>query len=85
MGRAFNIGLVVSAQNFSLLSPALRNNTSTVICLSALGEDVQAMSLHMSLTPEQAEVLPRLRLGEAVVLARSEWPLAIKGFILEII
>ena len=84
MGRSFNIGLVVSAQNFSLISPALRNNTDTVICFGCFGEDVQAVARHMNLTREQAEALARLEIGEAVVLARSEWPLAVKGWVPEV-
>ena len=84
MGRSFNIGLVVSAQNFSLISPALRNNTDTLMCFGGLGEDVQALARHMNLTREQAAVIPQLSPGEAIVFARSEWPLAVKGFVPEV-
>ena len=84
MGRALNIGLVVAAQNFSLVSPALRNNCDTLVCLGSSGEDAAAVARHMNLNKEQAAILPTLRPGEAIVLARSVWPLAVKGFIPEV-
>ncbi len=84
MGRSFNIGLVVGAQNFSLISPALRNNTDTLICFGSSGEDAQAVVRHMNLNTEQADALTRLQIGEAVVLARSEWPLAVRGWVPEV-
>ena len=81
MGRSFNIGLVISGQNFSIISPALRNNTDTVMCFGGSGEDVQAIARHMNLTPEQAACIPRLQPGEVIAFARSVWPYAVKGYI----
>jgi len=68
-----------------LLSPSLRNNADTVVCLGSSGEDARAVAEHMNLSAEQAAVLSTLRPGEAVVFARSEWPLAVKGWIPEVL
>ncbi len=84
MGRSLGIGMVVSAQNFSLISPSLRNNTSTVICVGSFGEDQSAISRFMGLDPDQSALLPRLRRGEAVAIARNQWPLALRGIVPEV-
>jgi hypothetical protein len=84
LGRSLGIGLLISAQNFSLLSPTLRNNTSTIVCVGSFGDDASALAKHMSLTPEQASVLPLLRPGEVVAIARSQWPLAVRGRLPEV-
>jgi len=84
LGRGLGIGLILCAQNFSLLSPTLRNNTDTIVTGASYGDDVSALARHMSLTPEQASVLPLLRPGEVVAIARSQWPLAVRGWLPEV-
>lgn len=73
MGRSRRMALVVSAQNFSLLSPALRTNSHVIICVGSYGRDAEELSRHMSLTREQAERLPFLTPGEAVARV-APWP-----------
>lgn len=85
MGRSLGLGLVVGAQNYSLISPSLRNNTSTVVCLGAFGEDQTAISQFMGLDSEQAAILPTLPRGEAVAIARNQWPMALRGYVPEVV
>lgn len=84
LGRALNIGLMVAAQNFSLISPTLKNNSNAVLSLSSFGEDAAALARFMNLTSEQAAMLPLVRPGEAIAIARSEWPLALHGVFPEV-
>lgn len=84
MGRSSGIGISASCQNFSLLSPSLVNNTATVISLASYGADAAAVSRFMDLTPEQSACIPRLTPGEAVVMARTQWPYAVYGKIPEV-
>ena len=84
MGRAMQIGLAVSVQNASLVSPTLLNNTGSMVCLGAYGSDATAVKRFMSLTDEQAAVLPTLRPGEAVAICRPQWPYAVRGHIPEV-
>lgn len=79
MGRSRRIGMIVAVQNFSLISPALRNNTDTICCFGSTGRDAEELSRHLNLTREQAAVLPVMRPGEVVVWARSVHPLAVYG------
>ena len=81
MGRGRGMGMVVSAQNFSLIHPALRNNTDTIMAFASYGRDAEELSRFMNLTREQAAMLPILRPGQAVALARSAWPLAVHGLV----
>ncbi len=71
LGRSKGIGFVVSAQCFSLISPALRNNADNIVCFGSSGEDALAIGRHLSLTPSQVSVLPRLETGEVVAFCRS--------------
>lgn len=84
MGRSYGISMITAAQNFSLVSPVIRNNSDTVICFSGFGEDARMISDFMGLTPEQAEILPTLNSGEAIGVARGEWPLAVRGIAPEV-
>ncbi len=84
MGRSRKMGLCVAAQNFSLISPALRNNTDTVLCFGSYGRDAEEVGRHLSLTKEQAAMLPVIRPGEVIAIARSTWPLAVHGFVPEV-
>jgi hypothetical protein len=79
MGRSRRMGIVVSAQNFSLIHDALKNNTETVVCCASYGRDAEELARYMNLTREQAAVLPMLRPGEVVAIARGAWPLAVRG------
>jgi DNA helicase HerA-like ATPase len=83
-GRSFNIGLVVSVQNFSPISPALCNNADTVVCLGSLGEDAAAVATHMNLNHDQSQELQGIPVGQAIVLARSVLPYAVRGWIPEV-
>ena len=85
LGRALNIGLVIGAQNFSLISPTLRNNCDTVVSMGSYGEDASALAKFMNLNREQASVLPLIRPGEAIAIARSQWPLALRGAVPEVV
>jgi len=84
MGRSRKLGLIVAAQNFSAISPALRNNASTLMCFGSYGRDAEEIARHLSLTPEQAAMLPRMQPGEVVAIARSVWPLAVHGALPEV-
>lgn len=84
MGRSRKIGLCVSAQNFSLISPALRNNTDTVLCFGSYGRDAEELGRFLSLTREQTALLPVIRPGEVIAIARSTWPLAVHGHVPEV-
>lgn len=84
MSRGLNLGLVVGCQTWGLLSPALRTNADTIVCVGAQGDDAWLLGRHLNLTGDQTSVLPRLRPGEAVVMARSVWPLAVKGLVPEV-
>lgn len=79
MARSRGMGFIVSAQNFSLISPALRNNADTILCFGSYGRDAEELSRHLHLTPEQASLLPQIRPGGVVAIARNVWPLAIYG------
>lgn len=79
MGRSRRLGCVLSAQNYSLVSPVFRNNTDTLVCVGATGMDARELAKDLHLTPEQAAVLPRLQPGEVVARARSVYPLAVYG------
>ena len=85
MGRSLGIGVFVNAQNFSMISPTLRNNTDTVLALGAYGEDASTLTRYMGLNQEQTTYLQRIRPGEGVAIARSQWPLPIYGRIPEVI
>jgi len=84
MGRSRGIGFVVAAQNFSLISPVLRNNSDTVLCFGSYGRDAEELARHLNLDRDQAAVLPVLRPGEVVAIARSGWPLAVYGRVPEV-
>jgi hypothetical protein len=79
MGRSRGLGLLVSTQNYSAVSSALRSNTSTVVCCGSFGRDARELALDLHLTPEQAALLPRLQPGEVVVCCRPVWPSAVYG------
>jgi len=80
LSRSFGIGMIFSAQNFSLVSPVIRGNCDTIIALGSSGRDAREIAEHMNLTERQKSVLPILRPGSAIVHAKSEWPLAVKGY-----
>jgi hypothetical protein len=79
LGRSRKLGFILSAQNFSLVSPALRNNTDTIICAGSFGRDAKELGSHMNLCFDQTQRLSTLRPGEVIVQARSVWPLAVYG------
>jgi hypothetical protein len=79
MGRSRNMGLIVSAQNFGLISPALRNNTDNIIVCSSSGEDIGALARHLQLTREQAAKIFVLQPGEVIVFSGSVHPLPMFG------
>lgn len=85
MGRSCGIGFVVSAQNFSLISPALRNNADSLLCFGSYGRDAEELGRHLNLTKDQQDLLPLLRPGECVAIARSVWPLAVYGRVPEVL
>lgn len=66
MARSRRMALVISSQVFGLLSPAIRANCPVTLCLGAYGRDADEVARHLNLTREQAQVLPFLRIGEAV-------------------
>jgi len=80
MGRSLGLGLIISAQNFSKVSDFFTHNADTIVCCGSSGEDAYQLQRHMNLTDEQAEYMSRVRPGELVVLARSEWPYAVAGW-----
>ncbi len=84
MGRSRKISLVCAIQNFALISPALSNNSDTVLCFGSYGQDAHSLARYMNLTPEQAAVLPVIRPGEVIAIARSTWPVAIRGSVPEV-
>lgn len=84
MGRSSGVSIFCGVQNLSLVSPTLLNNTATVIVLGSYGADAAAVSRFMDLTPDQASLLPTLVPGEAVVIARTQWPFAVYGQIPEV-
>jgi hypothetical protein len=79
MGRSRRMGMICAAQNYSLISPAFRNNASTVLCFSSWGQDARELALDLHLTKEQAARIPQLKPGEVIGIARSVWPLAVYG------
>ena len=86
MARARGIGFVVAAQNFSLISPAFRNNANTILCCGgSYGRDAEELGRHLSLTREQGQRLRVLQPGEAIALAHSEWPYTVYGRVPEVL
>jgi hypothetical protein len=79
MSRARRIGFVASLQNFSLVSPAFKNNAQSTVVFSSYGRDAEELGRHLNLTREQAAVLPTLRPGQLVACCRSVWPLPVFG------
>lgn len=78
-GRSRGIGFVVSAQNYSLISPVWRMNAANIVCCGAYGRDAQELKRDLHLTDAQAELLHVMQPGECVALCRGVWPLAVKG------
>ena len=79
LGRSRGIGFVLSAQNWSLINSALKNNAENVVCCASYGRDADELARFMQLTPDQASVLPMLRPGEVIAITRGEHPLAVRG------
>lgn len=80
MGRSRGLGVVAAAQNFSLVSPALRNNCSTlVVCGGSLGQDARELAMHLHLNKAQEEHLTRMQTGQALVFAPRAWPKPVVG------
>lgn len=84
MGRSRKLGMVCAAQNFSVVSPVFRNNADTVLCFGSYGRDAEELARYLNLTREQAAVLPVIRPGEVVAIARSVWPRAVHGYVPEV-
>lgn len=84
MGRSRRMGLVCAAQNYSEVSPALRNNCDTVLCFGSYGQDARELARDLDLTREQASMLSVIRPGEVIAMARSVWPLACRGRVPEV-
>jgi hypothetical protein len=72
--RSFNMSFCVASQSYAHLSPALRANTSTLVCTGASGSNVREVTSVLGLTQEQSALLRVLQVGEAVVYARNIWP-----------
>ncbi len=53
LGRSRGIGFIVSAQNFSLMSPALTLNARTVLSFGSYGRDAEDLGRFMNLNTEQ--------------------------------
>jgi hypothetical protein len=79
MGRSRRIGIVCAAQNYSLVSPAFRNNAATVLCFGSYGQDAREIARDLHLTGEQEACLPQLQPGDVVAMARTVWPQAVRG------
>ena len=79
LGRSRGIGLIVSCQNFALMSPALRSNTETIVCCGSTGRDAEELARHLHLNREQHAALSVMQPGEVVVWARGQWPLPVYG------
>ena len=84
MGRSRRIGLICAAQNYSEVAQALRNNADTVLCFGSYGKDARELARDLDLTREQASMLPVIRPGEVIAMARSVWPLACRGRVPEV-
>lgn len=85
MGRSRKIGICAAVQNFSLLSPAFSNNASTVLCFGSYGRDAEELARYMNLTRDQAAMLPVAQRGGVVAIARSVWPMAVRGRVAEVV
>ncbi len=85
MGRSRKIGFIIAAQNYSLISPALRNNCDSILCFASYGRDAQELGRDLSLSRDQQATLSQIRPGEVVAIARSTWPLAVYGRVPEIL
>lgn len=80
MGRSRGLGLVGACQNFSLVSPALRNNCGTlVVCGGSLGQDARELAMHLHLTKAQEQYLTQMQTGQALVFAPKVWPKPVVG------
>jgi hypothetical protein len=83
MGRGRGLGMICSAQNYSLCSVAFRNNCDSIMCFGAYGRDAMELARDMNLDEEQRGFLSTIRPGHAVAFIRSEWPLAVYGEVSE--
>jgi len=79
MGRSLNMGIIVSCQNYSLISPTLRQNTSNIIVRGSYGRDSRELATDLGLTLEQAAMLPSLKNNELVAMCRGVYPKALLG------
>ena len=84
MGRSRGIGFAIAAQNYSLVSPAFRNNAATVMAFGSYGRDAEEISRDLNLTSEQSTVLPLLQPGQVVAISRPVWPVPVMGRIPEV-
>jgi hypothetical protein len=78
--RSVRAGFAFFAQSYNGVSPTLRMNASTTVVCSATGDDAYEVARAFDLTREQADELRLLEPGQAVVLARSRFPYALRGF-----
>lgn len=74
VGRSRGLGFVIVSHRYRSVSPTLRANCDTLVVHRVGGEDVSELARDMRLTREQAEMLTRLEVGQAVVLAKNVWP-----------
>lgn len=79
LARSRKISFIVAAQNFSLISPTLKNNVTNVVVCGSFGRDAEELAKYLNLDNDQAAMLPVLQPGEVIAIARSTWPLAVYG------
>jgi GTPase SAR1 family protein len=77
-GRSLDIGATFGGQNFSEISPIIKNNCQNIVCLGGTGQDALEIARFMNLNSEQAAIIPQLTPGQGIVYARGQWPLALK-------
>lgn len=79
MSRSRKIGFVLSLQNYGVVSPSIANNCSTVLAFGSYGADANLLGRHLNLTKEQTATLPAIQPGECVAMARTVYPVAVRG------
>jgi len=74
--REFGEGLVVSDQMIKMLGESIKSNVGTKICMSLSdGGDVMEMASSMGMSPEQAQYLNQIGVGESVIRISGRYPM----------
>ena len=77
--REFGMGLLVGSQSAIPLEPAMFVNSSLGVCFRlGSGLDIKEVRNAFALSPEQADYIPRMGLGEAIVRIPKEYPFVIQ-------